>query len=188
MRHRMYIAVGAVIGVLFFNVGCGVVDENPRGKKPTGSVSPNAESRLAPGSTEKGLSSAITPRFLGGVILNGVQEKVIENQCSRVVPEFEGLWDLSLSDIERMGTQLVQIEEELRPLSRALNQYYAQFHGVIFNGKRAIYISAVTRAFIEGDAWQKRPFNVCDGGASAWGAVFEVERQKVVDFRVNGIG
>lgn len=125
-------------------------------------------------------------------VLDAALAEATVNQCSRVNPAIEGSWNPSESDIgllERHLPDLLELPSTAccNPGARlsALDAYHRQYVGVLVGGRRLIYVNAFPVAHAEDT---RVPFEVCDGGASFWGVLFDPETAAFSDLAFNGEG
>ena len=61
--------------------------------------------------------------------------------------------------------------------------YFRQYAGFERRGHRVIYLNAVAEGT---DSWHGKVIDVCDGGAVAFGAVFDLNTHRFDWFQTNG--
>ena len=113
-------------------------------------------------------------------------------QCSRKAPEnVSGYWTPSDEQVTALKTALAgyiqQHSGDRELLDRSLDTYHAQYTGIISGGKRLIY----GNFYIHQADWlheDTQPVNVCDGGRSFFGVVFDPAADRIVDIAFNGEG
>lgn len=133
-------------------------------------------------------------------ILSPDQAQQALRQCSRPTPrDVKGTWIVTT-------TVVAQLERDLNKLSdlkshqccvsgesvRNPSSYLRQYVGVTIRGKRYVYINAfqgpvLHRATDNEDAMMHEPFVVCDGGDSAWGALYDPETRQFSELAFNGV-
>jgi hypothetical protein len=126
------------------------------------------------------------------VVLPEKEALVLKDPCSRAFPpDLSGYWSLANVDIERAEARF---QEALR---RALKRvakdqrddspgvWIAQYAGFFRNGHKVVYVNAVGRGFVD-DGWRSRAVRICDGGLLSFGAVLDLDSDKVDSFEFNG--
>ena len=121
----------------------------------------------------------------------------VVHQCSRSgVPLFDATWSPTADDILQLEQRLPALNGKLYRLvprhllcmalrGHNLNDYHLQYSGMLERGRRLIYVNALVNG-LEDDDWRRVPFNICDGGSSAWGVVYDVGTQTFQRFSING--
>jgi hypothetical protein len=121
-------------------------------------------------------------------------------QCSRSTPEdIDEFYNITNEEIEILEQNFKKIKKvkstnccwEGVYISN-LKRYGYQYIGVIIDKKKYIYINAF---LIESKNdfetyyknWETEPINICDGGNSYWGILFDLKRLKFIQLSVNGI-
>jgi hypothetical protein len=119
------------------------------------------------------------------------------HQCSRSgVPLFDATWSPTPNDILQLEQRLPALNGTLHRLvprhrlcvalrGYNLNDYHLQYSGMIEGGRLLIYVNALINGLEDGD-WRRLPFNICDGGPSAWGVVYDVATRTFQRFSING--
>ena len=115
-------------------------------------------------------------------------------QCSRWTPKITGGWELTAADAE-------QVEQALRRNSRLRateccflgarmpdpDGYYRQYAGVIYEGKRYVYVNAFAMRTVSNAAWRTHAFNrFCDGGSAFWGVLYDPATGRMSHLAFNG--
>jgi len=141
-------------------------------------------------------------------LLRGEEAKRLAKQCSRDSPsDFTDTWIPSAEDLRKIETRLSDISK-LRAKCcvegagiEDPNKWYLQYAGLVWHGKKVIYISAISRQvptdFVKDEAtgkfkkvpstsWKEFAVVICDGG-SAWGVIFDPGTGKFEDLSINGI-
>ncbi len=133
-------------------------------------------------------------------ILSPDQANQALKQCSRPTPEnVDGTWTVTPAVV-------AQLEQDLNKLSnlksiqccvsgesvRNPSAFVRQYVGVTIRGRRYVYINAfhgpiIHRATDNVDAMMHKPFMVCDGGLSAWGALYDPETRRFSELAFNGV-
>lgn len=124
-----------------------------------------------------------------GVVLSGEEGQKLLDPCSRSKPGgLSRQWNPTRADIERvekhlptvLGNRLRHvIIEDGRPLPRP-NDYYRQYAGFYRRGRRVVYVNGVHRLIVESSgrdpkAWMRTALDMCDGGFSTFGVLYDVE-------------
>jgi hypothetical protein len=67
-------------------------------------------------------------------------------------------------------------------------QSYRQYVGIVVGGRRLIYVNAFPSEVAEEDKDWKTHFlgDICDGGSSFWGVLFDPATGKFIDLETNG--
>lgn len=129
------------------------------------------------------------------VILPGTEAPAFRTLCSRPgLQSFEGTWELRQEEVDRMESRYGRLEKLrssscciLRERVRDINAYYRQYVGVVLRGRRFIYINAY--AAESSNTLSDQPeVQVCDGGGSYWGALYDVEKGRFEELAFNGMG
>ena len=122
------------------------------------------------------------------------------NQCSRGTPAIEGKWNPTQTDIASLEGNLGKISSlssggcclsGIRIHSPA--SYYRQYVGIIVNGRKMIYVNAFSpdtmnrRKGSDVGYWRKQIVIICDGGESAWGCIYDVQKNEFSSLAVNGV-
>ena len=124
-------------------------------------------------------------------------------QCSRTAPVPEGpVWlprgaeirDLE-QQLEHFFVQNTRLDDhlkqgQLRAVELGLDpnhqKYQAQFVGFERGGDKYIYASYLTRGLAKSGQNDEDAIILCDGGSGAWGIVYDLQTQELVEFSVNG--
>jgi len=138
------------------------------------------------------LSSIVSAQRAKSILLPEKEAKNATDQCSRNSPrEISGTWTPSQDDIKKMESKLSDIKK-LRAKCciegekvENLDHYYMQYVGIIFKGKKLIYINAFADDN-PGEFWKETSVIICDGG-TAWGVLYDPESGKFFDLSVNGV-
>ena len=127
------------------------------------------------------------------VLLPASEAKNITRQCSRPSPEkFSDTWQPSKDEIKEMESNFSQIKK-LKVKDCCIvgaqienpEEYYMQYMGIIVDGEKLIYISAIGTSK-PSDGWKEFAFTICDGG-NAWGVLYNPKTKKFYDLAINGI-
>ena len=94
-----------------------------------------------------------------------------------------------------------QVEEALRRSSRLKateccflrgrmvdpDGYYRQYVGVIYEGKRYVYVNAIAMSSAPDDSWRTSAhYLFCDGGTSFWGVLYDPATRRLSHLAFNG--
>jgi hypothetical protein len=130
------------------------------------------------------------------------QAKALAEQCSRDSPrDYTDTWiptteqirdmESKLGDISKLKAECCIQGETIRNPER----WYLQYVGLVWHGKKIIYISApdvdepvyklVVDGVVKGD-WRSIVIRVCDGGSS-WGVIYDSATHKFSNLSVNGV-
>jgi hypothetical protein len=127
--------------------------------------------------------------------------------CSRDAPGRSGYWAPDAETIKAL-------EDALAPaLQRALDEkkkrtrnaswnpsagdYYRQYMGIRVGRRQVVYINGFDKGYAERlartrpeltDSWRTTAVNVCDGGASFFGAEYDPATRQISNVRFNGPG
>jgi hypothetical protein len=117
------------------------------------------------------------------VLLPADQAKAMLEQCSRPSPAaVDGTWTVSAQAVDRLERDLPQLTAQVaKP-----REFYRQYVGITVQGQRLVYINAFYTANGANLPWRDRPMIVCDGGKSAWGALYNPKTRKFSDVQFNG--
>ena len=144
-------------------------------------------------------------------LLPATEARRLTKQCSRPSPEnFTDTWEPGKSDIEKMESKLSDIKK-LKVKDCCIqgaviedpDAYYMQYAGIILDGHKLIYISAISKSQptqlsaetvggkevlreVPSDSWKTNAFVICDGG-NAWGVLYDPASGKFFDLAINGI-
>jgi hypothetical protein len=114
------------------------------------------------------------------------------NLCSRSGPKVEGTWTASESDIANMEDRLQEIAvlrskgwpKDLRITNP--RAFFRQYIGIVVAGRRLIYVNAF--AFLDSmSMWRERFVDICDGGTSVWGVLYDPDTKDFFDLSINGV-
>jgi len=65
--------------------------------------------------------------------------------------------------------------------------YYRQYVGVIYEGKRYVYVNAFSMSGMNDDRWRTRAYNgFCDGGSAFWGVLYDPATRRLSHLAFNG--
>ncbi|MEE7560964.1 hypothetical protein HH299_15635 [Xanthomonas sp. Kuri4-2] len=134
---------------------------------------PNIPTRV-----KTGQSWVITRQALAAQVLD---------PCSRDSParhpgEVTGYWAPSRQQLERLEAD----QSRLQPTIAAPADFDRQYVGIEAHGRRLIYINAFRLPDDSELDPGRSAVDVCDGGAGAWGAVYDPESGQFSDIAVGG--
>lgn len=153
------------------------------------------------------LSSTALSQRTRSALLPVSEAKALAEQCSRWSPrEFTDTWIPSEDEIREMASRLRDIArlkaEKCCFKGRRVEdpeQWYIQFVGLVWKGKKIIYINAVSREqptvyeadlstlrTVPSDRWKSEVIRVCDGGTN-WGVIYDPSKRKFSDLAFNGV-
>lgn len=145
-------------------------------------------------------SAEAEPDFRDGssAIFPADRAELLLEQCSRPTPRgVTGTWTPTpeqISELEPKLAELIDAHLSDRPRLRLSHENYGrQYGGLVLDGQKVIYINGV---YDRKTNWQGEPTSidysqqifVCDGGASYFGVVYDVEAGVFSDFYFNGHG
>jgi hypothetical protein len=141
------------------------------------------------------------PLFSAG--LDTTQGRLLLKQCSRATPKnISSFWSISSDNIDVLESNF----ETIYSLTSkkccwtdgtvdSLKNFGFQYVGVVIGGQRFIYVNAFPLDVLETVKHfrskfdpTKTPIIVCDGGASFWGGLFNIETQTFSSLSFNGPG
>lgn len=125
------------------------------------------------------------------VVLPPSQAQALNHLCSRsVTPEVDRGWELTASDVAALEARLRDVSKMRSRTQVSISDpfhYDRQYFGIVAGGKHLIYVNAFSP-----DAgtkyWRTRLVDVCDGGSSFWGVVFDPVAGNFSDLETNGPG
>lgn len=144
--------------------------------------------------------SRLNPEW--GVVLPDDQAKAFwrPRLCNRPAPgPIDAIWRPDAATIRRLESALgpaLQAAIDRAPESRAPKlvaaDYYRQYAGFVVAGKRIVYINGLHSLTISErprpDWWKQTAAMPCDGDMLFFGAEYDVETGKVLNFMFNGGG
>jgi len=141
-----------------------------------------------------------TPPGVGGPMVTrsvyvfpGQQGAELLKQCSRQVPQdISDYWTPTDDQVAALKTALggylrKHSADRGQVASYPLDTYHGQYTGIVSGGKRLVY----GNFYIHQADWlheDTQPVNVCDGGSSFFGVVFDPAADRIVDVAFNGEG
>jgi hypothetical protein len=128
-----------------------------------------------------------------GVLLPESQAKALLQQCSRLTPKgVDGRWKVPQTTIDRLERDLHKLKSTESGMfggGQSVSEpstYFRQYAGITIRGKRFVYINAV-RTSDPFPNWHSEPMIFCDGGKSAWGAVYDPVTGRFSQLEFNGL-
>lgn len=129
---------------------------------------------------------------LPGAVLSAGQGESMLHQCSRWAPtEVTEFWVPDSELIERLEIDLPRLARIkakrcclLEASVRSPSSYYRQYVGVIWKGRKLIYVNAFSAPE---PGWESEAVAICDGGAASWGALYDPAQRRFEELAVNGI-
>jgi len=127
-------------------------------------------------------------------VLGPEQAEVVSEQCSRPnPPRYESTWLPGVQEIQQLEQDLPALNA-LVPAgggvqvgnAAAAGGYYRQYYGIVVHGRRLIYINAFVESMYKSTDWKHYAIVVCDGGAGAWGALYDPASRDFSGFAFNG--
>ena len=133
-------------------------------------------------------------RFAGelGILVSEADRPLLLEQCSRPAPEgVEGWWQPNATDIASFesGLRLYLAEHVVEPpLPISLEQYRGRYAGIMRDGRRLIYASfhVPLPGNREEEGSGAGVVTVCDGGRSAFGIEYDIQRRTYQELHFNG--
>ena len=132
-------------------------------------------------------------------ILSLEDGKKVLDQCSRSTPrKVKSFFVITNTEIEKLENNFkIILSEKAEECCISgfsienLKKYGYQYIGVVIRKKRYIYINAFNKNFIprkgkEDLDWINQPIVFCDGGASFWGVLFDLEKLEFKELAING--
>jgi hypothetical protein len=102
-----------------------------------------------------------------------------------------GKWTPEKADIQALESSLDQITSLKATVGDPKihiehpDQYYRQYVGIIFTGRKRILVNSICEVKYNPD-WRERLIVVVDGGPCFWHALFDPETRKFSDLEING--
>jgi len=141
------------------------------------------------------------PSLLPRVRIGGVEGVIVPgafldqelHPCSRSAPPGSATpAPVRLGDLYALEQQLPEYvaanpPHDGRPIAVELPTYGRRYSGLLRNGRPAIYVGLVTRDLGGGpDIYRTAQWNICDGGAAAFGVEFDIGRRGFTHIAYNG--
>jgi hypothetical protein len=129
------------------------------------------------------LSSALSAQQ--SVLLPSHENRAVTQLCSREsVAKIDGSWQPTPDVLSEMEAHLSDVQKLPHSLpigdpSHSFRQYLA----IIVSGRKLIYVNAMP---ISPRGWDKHFEDVCDGGGSFWGALYDPETKTFSELHTNG--
>lgn len=128
------------------------------------------------------------------VVLKKRNGKLLLHQCSRrSVTDVTSYWHINKEDLtilQNSFTKVLALDEYGHRI-QDLNLFAYQYVGVVINKRKFIYINAFNKSYINhkiGKDWKKVGIQVCDGGPSFWGVLFDIDLASFKELSINGEG
>ena len=127
------------------------------------------------------------------VLLPESAAREISRLCSRRGPKVVGTWQVSGDDIALLESHLSGISKlpttsSVRDIRIAHPEAcYRQYVGVIVGRRKLIYVNAFCGIELELNYWRSHFVNICDGGDSVWGVLYDPISQDFSELTTNGI-
>lgn len=125
----------------------------------------------------------------GSFILSVSLGETLLKQCSRIAPaNISGYWKPSSSQIAKLETQLPAYIGKITGNHKRVPsniEYHRQYVGIVVGSKRFIYGNFYPSS-LPAQNEQSTPVVICDGGASFWGVVFDLELGQFFELKLNG--
>ena len=110
--------------------------------------------------------------------------------------EIGGIWQPTKEDVAGLEASLEHIsrlEAENWPAKSGVHidhpeRYFRQYIGVIRDWKLRIYVNAFCSDLQPSPAWQRRLYQIMDGGTCAWQAIYDPSARRFLSLRINGVG
>ena len=99
-----------------------------------------------------------------------------------------GSWEPTADDIEKLESRLSRVSKLQSQRGEFIadpSSYYRQYIGIIVGGRKLIYVNAFDYGMLRSD-WRKRLINICDGGTSAWGVLYDPKTSEFSELATNG--
>ena len=133
-------------------------------------------------------SNSPTARF---VLLPRGEKASVIRLCSRRGPKVDGSWKPAERDIATLESNLARISRlQSRGTLKGIRilhpeNCYRQYIPVTIAGSKLIYVNAFCG--IEDPGWRKQFVDICDGGESVWGVLYNPTTGEFSDLEVNGV-
>ena len=116
--------------------------------------------------------------------------------CSREAPAADSGWTPSVLDVNQLEADLPQLLSRVNTNcckvahKPRLDKYFRQYVGFVRDGKRFIYVNAIPLTEVRDSHMftdiEKKYADVCDGGASYWGALYNLEQRTLDHIAFSG--
>jgi hypothetical protein len=123
-----------------------------------------------------------------GAVLKGVEGRALFDQCAREVPPHgRGFWDPTPEQIRQLEADLAAYlrTHRMPDASPPVQQSWRQYAGFDRQGRRLIYVSGFPGPLYEGDYWKREAEQVCAGGPSYYGLVYDPGTRAFGEMRFN---
>ena len=116
----------------------------------------------------------------------------ISRLCSRKGPKVDGSWKPTTADIAMLESHLSRISLlKSRGVLNGINithpgDCYRQYVPIIVAGRKLIYVNAFCNIVLP--EWRKQFIDICDGGESAWGVLYDPATGEFSELATNGVG
>lgn len=127
------------------------------------------------------------------IVLDSTNGPAIINQCSRDHPKnVSGFWNVSVDEISILEKNfgkvlLIRIKDGFGNIRVCdLTHFVYQYMGLTIVGEKYIYINASTGFSGNEGLWRHYPVNICDGGASYWGVLFNLQTKEFSQLAFDG--
>lgn len=139
---------------------------------------------------------AVCSGCIGGastsVVLPAEQVQVLLKQCSRSDPEnVTSLWVVPARVARDIDRNIDDVSALRSPSGKTIvepHKYFRQYGGVVAGGRKLVYINAFSLpGFIDPEelSWRTKAIVVCDGGSTAWGAMYDPATQHFSKLTIN---
>ena len=101
-----------------------------------------------------------------------------------------GSWEPTVGDIEKVESRLSRVSKLQSQIGEFIanpSSYYRQYIGIIAGGRKLIYVNAFDYGMLPSN-WRKRLVDICDGGTSAWGVLYDPKTGEFSELATNGRG
>jgi hypothetical protein len=129
-------------------------------------------------------ASSISTGGVEGIIFPASQANFVGDATGRKRLTY---WTPSESDVAGAFPKIQAfLKSEAPPIAARLTQYRCQYFGIIVEGKKRIYCNFFHRD--GGTAnWKSEPLFVLDGGDWYFQLEYDLESEKCLDLRINGV-
>lgn len=106
--------------------------------------------------------------------------------CNTGIPsDITGYWMPSAADVEQMEALLPDFLLH-SPIGRNFSDYQRQYVGVIVNGRKLVFVSALVPFSRWHLHWKIEPIRVCGGGSDCWRVALDPQTKQFSHWEVNG--